>query len=433
MKIKNVVTVLFVAFIVASCSQAAIVVPIETETAIPISTFTPILSTITPTPIITPTLESQKLKDIVSSPCLAVSPEPPGGNQIPWLLLVQRAAVYTINPNTGLKSDELIPAPNPNTPLVYDFSLSPDGKSLAYYEFPDENDDSVVVEPSANLLTKSSQGRIVWQPEKPFLLQGWLNNETIVLTIQRNPDKFVSTLIRNPFNEEEHEFFLEELPDYLSYQPGGLQGTMLFAHSNLMPDPTLKRVVYPAKNNRLMAALWDMENKKVVTSLRILWDWVYDNDPLWSLDGNDFLIMGLDEKEYAEEWFQVTRDGVIKQLTHFGEFLKDANFGRPSRSPDGRYLAFKLYYNTKEAGIFKDSKYLVLDLKSQSLDGFCVDSGGKSNPDKPLAWSPDNKYLAITNGTIGERSAEVILVDLEKQKAFQIATDVEAIGWMVNP
>lgn len=403
-----------------------------TSTPSPVVTLQPSQSPASPVVQFTPTvsaatLEVQKLKDIVFSPCLAVSPEPPGGNQIPWLLLVQRAAVYAIDPNTGERTDELIPSPENTNPFAYDFSLSPDGKWLAY-DLSGENDE-VVVEPSSNLLTKSSQGRIVWQPENVFQLQGWLSNESVVLTMYRSPDEFASTLVHNPFKEEEHEFFLEELPDYLDHQLGGLQGSMLFAHSNLMPDPTLKRVVYQTKNDYLMAALWDVENKKVVTSLRLFYDWAYFNDPLWSLDGSDFLIMGIDEKEH-EEWFQVTREGDTKQFTHFGEFLKDAGFGISSRSPNGRYLAFRLW---KEQSIPQDSKYLILDLKSQSLDGFCIDTGGKSHPEKPFAWSPDGRHLAITNGTIGERTAEVILVELETRKAFQIGKDVEAIGWMVKP
>src|SRR5688572_22412849 len=61
----------------------------------------------TPTIISTPTLEGQGLNDFVYSPCLSVNPEPPEGNQIPWLLLVSRAAVYAIDPNTGERTDEL--------------------------------------------------------------------------------------------------------------------------------------------------------------------------------------------------------------------------------------------------------------------------------------------------------------------------------------
>jgi len=419
-------------YVLAFCFLLCACVPAQ-QTMIPATPMTSPTVEATPTLISSPTRESQSVNSLVSSPCLSMNPEPPEGNQIPWLLLVSRAAVYAIDPNTGTRTDELIPSPENIDPFPYDFALSPDGKWIAYV-LSGENDD-LVVEPSSNLLTKSSQGRIIWRPEYLFQIHGWLSNELIALRIYRSPEKFASTLTRNPFKEEEHEFFLEELPHYLYYQPGGLQGTLLFANSNLMPDPTLNRVVYPAINvdQYYQAALWDVENKKVLTSLRILWDWVYDNDPLWSLDGNDFLIMGLDEKVKSREWFQVTTDGTVKQLTHFGESLKDAYIARPSRSPDGQYLAFKLLYNVKEDGTLGDGKYFILALKSPSLNGFCIESGGKSNPDKPFAWSPDSQYLTITNGEIGYKNAAVILVDIEEQKAFQITTDVEAIGWMVKP
>lgn len=414
----------------ASVPSATLIPP--TETKLPRFTTTDLsILSVSTTVNLTPTVESQKLKEIVFSPCLTISPEPPGGNEIPWLLLVQRAAVFSIEPNSGLKSAQLIPSPEHTDPFAYDFALSPDGKWLAYELFGENND--LVIEPSENLLMNRSQGRIIWRPENPFQIQGWLSNDSIALRIYRAPDKFASTLIRNPFKEEGHEFFLEDMPNYLYYQPG-MSGAMLFASSNLMPDPTLQRVVYPAISDDLyyMAALWDVKNKKVVTSLRLFFDWA-DNDPLWSLDGSDFVIMGIDGKGY-EEWFQVTRDGVVKQVTHFGDLLKDYRFGSSSRSPDGRYLAFTLW---NEKSTYEDStykyKYLILDLKSQSLDGLCIDTGGKSNPEKTFAWSPDNRYLSITNGTIGKRSAEVILVELEKQEAYNIATDVEAIGWMVKP
>lgn len=53
MKIKNIIVVLLVSFILASCAPAAIVIPIET--AIPTSTFTPVPPTIRPTSI--PTIQ----------------------------------------------------------------------------------------------------------------------------------------------------------------------------------------------------------------------------------------------------------------------------------------------------------------------------------------------------------------------------------------
>ncbi len=63
MKIKNIVTVLLVAFILASCAPAAKVVP--TETIVSATTFTsiPPTSTITPTPIPTIDIEGQSIPD----------------------------------------------------------------------------------------------------------------------------------------------------------------------------------------------------------------------------------------------------------------------------------------------------------------------------------------------------------------------------------
>jgi hypothetical protein len=57
MKIKNIVTVLLVSFILASCATVAKVVPVET--AIPTSTFTPIPPTIEPSPTTELPLEQQ--------------------------------------------------------------------------------------------------------------------------------------------------------------------------------------------------------------------------------------------------------------------------------------------------------------------------------------------------------------------------------------
>ena len=391
---------------------------------------TPIISPTVETPAVTSTvpLDSQKLKEIVFSPCLPITPEPLGGNQIPWDLLALRGIIpYAIDPNTGIMTDQLVSTSNGQRPLATDFYSSPDGKWLAYRLYYDEDNVSLVVEPSSNILTNSSDERIVWRASQPIGLVGWLNSESIILIAYRDSNKFSSTLIRNPFNGQQAEFFLEDMPNYLDYQPG-MSGRYLFAHSNLMPDPTLTRVVYPAiDNSNFIAALWDVENKKALTDLRLYFDNFF-NDPLWSLDGKDFIIMGINDQKQVE-WFQVTRDGTIQELTYFGKVLKDAKFEKPSRSWDGRYLSFQLIYN---AG--KNVKYLVLDLKSQSLDGFCIDSVIEEfGPLQPPVWSPDSRYVAITNGVNTENSGDVILVDVETREAFHIGHDVYARGWIVKP
>lgn len=427
--IKFTVSLMFT-YLLIGCSLRSNAAPAAspTDTRPPLQS--PTLPVVDVTPI-TPTaiLGQKKLKDIVFSSCSAISPGPPGGNQIPWTLLSLRGIIpYAIDPNTGVTTDQLLPDPDPNSnnPIADDFSISPDGKWLAY-DLYEENNVSFVVEPSSNILTNSAKGRIIWHPTQPTGLEGWLTEKLVVLITYKDPNDFGSTLIRNPFNGQEHKFSLKEMPNAMDYQPG-MSGMYLFAHSNLMPDPTLKRVVYPAViNHNEMATLWDVENKKVLTSLRLYLDQWF-NDPLWSLGGDDFIIMAINDKEHVE-WFQVTRDGAIQELTDFGEFLGDFKFEKPSRSWDGRYLAFQLIYN---AG--KDRKFLILDLKSPLLDGFCIDSVmGDGGALQPPVWAPDSRYVAITDGVNTENSWRVILVDVKERKAFQIGNDVDALGWIMKP
>lgn len=395
-----------------------------------------VIASSTPTEVtatLTPESEAQQLRDIVFSPCLAIRPEPPGGNQIPWMLLALSGfAPYAIDPNTGEMTDQLLPRSSPfSYPFPGDFAVSPDGEWLAY-DLYGEDDVSLVVEPAANILTNRSEGRLIWRPSEPTGLEGWLSNENVMLVKGQSVDNFGSTLTYNPFTGEQHEFSLEEMPNSLKQQ-FGMSGSYLMDHGNLIPDPTLQRIVYPSwptEDLWMVMVLWDVENKRALTSLRYVIS--LSRYSFWSQDGRDFLIAGFSEEE-SIEWFQVSREGAIHQLTRFGEFLKNVEFHHPSRSWDGRYLAFHLLYNDR-----KNSKYLILDLKSQFLDGFCLDSGGEESGSlAPPSWSPDSRFVAITHGSYRENSSNVILVDVEKREAFYIGKDIEknidATDWIVKP
>jgi len=416
-------TILLLILLLASCNSqgASIGTTLTTTPAIqPIDTVA--FSTLEATSV-APSLEaeSHNLRTILFSECLKIRPDLPVGSQFSWNLFVKHGSVpYILALNTGIRTDELVP----RSEIAWEYFISPDGKWLAYQK----EDTNLFVEPANNILTNSQEGRIAWRNEQIFFrVQGWLNNNSVVLTSRRkvDPETFASTLILNPFDEDEHQFVLENLPDYLHYQPG-MSGGYLFAHSNLMPDTSLRRLVYPAlSNERFIAVLWDVENQKALANLRYKFDQFY-NDPLWSLDGKDFLIMGLTEK--SVEWFQVTRDGVIRQVTDFGDFQPDVFFTKPSRSWDGRYLAFQVVYNQE-----KNVKYLVLDLTSQTLQGFCVASIPLLNGnEQPPIWSPDSRYLVISN-VDANSYGDLILVNVEARQAYQIGQDVHARGWIVNP
>lgn len=428
---KLLYTTLLITCLLVGCSPGSNAI----STSSPATTLPPLPSPTSQVVEFTPTtsiatLEDQKLKDIVLSPCLTISSEPPGGNQIPWLLLALRGIIpYAIDPNTGMMTDQLLPDPDPNSnsPFASDFSLSPDGKWLAYNLYG-ETEVSLVVEPSSNILTSNSEGRIIWQPSQPARLEDWLSNENVMLVKNQSLENFGSTLIYNPFTGEQHEFLLEEMPNSLNQQYG-MSGSYLMDRGNLIPDPSLMTVIYPLalEAEGFHVALWDVGNKKVLARLKYTLSQL-SRDPLWSQDGSDFLIVGLTAQE-STEWFQVTRNGAIHQLTHVSEFLEDAEFNLPSRSWDGRNLVFQLIYSSR-----KESKYLFIDLTSQPLDGFCLSLGGEDSGSlHPPVWSPDNRYVVITNGVYSGHSTDVILVDVETREAFQIGKDVEAIGWIVKP
>lgn len=409
---KNLALLLFVS-IIFGCSPNAISSPTQTfelpDNTVPIST-----------------VQYQNLKSVVSSSCLSANEPPQKDEEIPWILLAVRGIVpYAIDPNTGTKSDQLLPGSEPAQNILFadHFYVSPNGEWLAYNLVTNDSM-LMIVEPSHNILTSDSQQRIVLDIKPSAVVGGWSNEELIFLISGNSLEKFGSTLVLNPFTKEQKEFSFEGLPSYLDYQPG-MNGSYLFARSNLMPDSTLKRLVYPAViDNQFTTILWDVENKKVLASLRLYLDQWF-NDPLWSLDGENLLIMGIDEEENVE-WFQISRNGNVQQLTYFGEFLKDYKIERPSRSWDGRYLAFQLFYDSG-----KNVKYIVLDLEAPTLEGLCIDVTQQSQGSAPV-WSPDNRYLAITDGNTGD-SSRVLLVDIIGHEAFQIGKDVDSIGWIQKP
>lgn len=407
---QKILAPLLFAIIVSGCYSESVSAPTQT--------FEP-----PDTPITVAAAQYQYLKDIVASSCLPINEEPKKDENIPWILLGVRGIVlYAIDPNTGIKSDKLLPDPDLTTYADY-LHVSPNGEWLAYNLISNDSITPIIVEPSQNILTNSSQERIVLDIDSSATVGGWPNNELIFLISGQSIEKFGNTIILNPFTQEQNEFVFGGLPNYLDYQPG-MNGSYLFAHSNLMPDSTLKRLVYPAIiENRFTTILWDVENKKELASLRLYLDQWF-NDPLWSLDGENFLIMGFDDEEHVE-WFQISRNGNIQQVTYLGKFLRDYKIEKTSRSWDGRYLAFQLFYDSGE-----NIKYIILDLKAPSLEGFCINS--ISNQSSALVWSPDNRYLAITDGDTGV-SSQVLLVDIVDQEVSQIGKDTDGIGWIPKP
>ena len=309
------------------------------------------------------------------------------------------------------------------------YFVSSDGKWLSYQ---DPTNFILFVEPAKNLQKNDPSQRIEWKKSLHFL-EGWFNDSSLVLTRRPEGKQFLSTVIFNPFSGEEHEFVLEDLPNYKYFKAGGV-GAYMFGHSNIMPDPSLTMLVYPGLTNDGQSAniiLWDIVNKVVLVKLDKFYEFIY-NDPLWSRDGSNFLIMNVrPEPDLGIEWFQVSRNGSVKQITNFSKFLKDRpDIAKAARSPDGNYLAFQIQYDWQDQ---ISTKYLVIDLRPNELEGFCIDSVPiDEGENQAPVWSPDSRFLAISNTRVNS-IGDLLIVDVHTMKLDKLTLDEHAIGWIEKP
>ncbi len=256
----------------------------------------PIHGTTTAMPIAP--LEAQTLQEIILAQCLEVQSELSMEHRIPWNLFSVRESVpYLLDPSD--RTIIALPFFEERTPEGYnkysgEYHISPDGKWLAYQ---DTDSSELFIEPTETLLAGSGQNRIIWTQNGRFLLKRWVSNDTVLLNYWKSENTgFITTLFLDPFTGGRYEFSLEQMPNYLNYKLGGaVIATHYFGDGELVPDPTMKRVVYPEMwGDEIYNTLWDIETDTPIARLRYYID-LY-NAPLWSLDGKDFLIMGLTEK-----------------------------------------------------------------------------------------------------------------------------------------
>lgn len=379
----------------------------------------------------TQTLVSQNFKNIIASPCLEASPSIPADMKISWDILVSHehglfTSIFSLNdgklnniPYFSYSADE-------GNKFSNQFYVSPNGKWLA---FQDTASSKLFIESTGTLLTDQGRNRIEWTQNEKFLMRRWVNNDQVLL-IYWKPEHigFITTILLNPFTGERHEISIEQLPNYLNYKIGGaVIATHYENDGELVPDPAIKKIIYPQEvDDHIYNILWDVEAKKPLAR----WQYYIGlfNDPLWSQNGSDFLVMSPIQDRWLE-WLQITKDGNIKRITYYAEFLQQSEyyFLAPSRSWDGRYLSFMLSKKYPD----ESTNYVILDLQSENLTGFCVDST-QIGREQRLVWSPDNKYLLLSN-RIDNSVAELILVDVAQRQAYRLENSDYAIGWTAKP
>src|SRR5262249_34934011 len=126
----------------------------------------------------------------------------------------------------------------------------------------------------------------------------------------------------------------------------------------------------------------------------------WGDTPLWTPDGKQFIIAtNLDTTHplaSAQEFFAVSRDGEIRQLTHFMDYYQEIEIlDDYSLSPNGKLLAFWIRAKPSQ---FDNPRLAVLNIETGEVTNYCIkgdpfpDNG--VYPDIP-AWSPDGTQLLV--------------------------------------
>jgi hypothetical protein len=380
---------------------------------------------ITPTLLIaSPTVANQiytitpEPKPGVSQNCLNILPSLPEDQTqkgVIILLDTEKSNYLLYNLGTGKKKD--IPGSR-----NYDLVVSPNQKLYAYQDGPSKK---LLVFSSNDQLQRSINWENDWGA-----LGGWQNNEQIILTKRTDPSKEEyprSLMVLNPFSGEKQ--ILQ--PNYPNIENASFQldwegsGTTIY-------DPIISRVVYPGfiEGKGMGYILFDIKSR---TKLAELQSPNFTKTPKWLSDGSKYIV-----NARAGEFFVITRDGEINQISHMNpeydprknEFNYESSFY--SWSPDGKYLAlWLLSYTTNNTTL------AILDISNGGVTDFCIPHGPNplNMPYSPIPiWSPDSKALVVeANFRKGEVGNDVILIDLIEKNAVRIDQNFTPVGWLALP
>ena len=319
--------------------------------------------------------------------------------------------------------------------------VSPDQTLMAYTSILFDEQKNIIKE---ELVIADANGtRLKSMPwgETWHSIAAWLNDTQLAISLVLSPEqnsgqKPAALLVLDPFTGEQ-KLLDPDLPGYI-HEPdmvvpywGGWLGTVY--------DFTGSLAVYPAyfgtDSDKFTYAVWDASKGQMVVSLeRVFAPYLGFNDifpqPRWSPDNSQFVFNGLvnTDNGVASELYRVSRDGQIEQLTELSPtaYVLDSGYGW---SPDGRFIALLLI--TRE--VF-GSKALValLDTVTLQVTNYCLTISYGSALLSPPIWSPDGRQFLVTDW-YDEGHQRIILIDIEKNIAAQIAEDMELIGWMVKP
>jgi dipeptidyl aminopeptidase/acylaminoacyl peptidase len=295
------------------------------------------------------------------------------------------------------------------------------------------------VHKAQQVIILAADGRIKKIIATPYnwVLSRWLDNQRLLM-IATEPDPKIDQTVRQTDKYPETIAVLNPLTgEKLIFPPDYPDIDQTIWHNfdssgSTLYDPALTRVVYPGaiEGKGRGYILWDIQGKRRLAQLSSPFS---VESPKWSPDGSKFIVNG-----QGGEFFLVSRDGDIKQITHYNpNYRTDQNRHNfysqfYSWSPDGKQVA--LWLNSNETN---NTSLAILDPSTGDTLDLCIAYGSMPNvlpfwPDP--VWSPDGKYIIIgANFQPDQNTNDLVLVDLEKGLALKIADNYSPNGWLKEP
>jgi hypothetical protein len=314
---------------------------------------------------------------------------------------------------------------------LYDFEVSPDGMHLIYdhYSVRTQEDRSIIV---------TADGTSIWSEKIGDYSWGWFDSQRLKRGLISESGKHTLVLL-NPFKKER-----QSLPaDFPSSEMYSENFFMAWIRaSSPIYDPTLTRVVYGSgfhDNSYTIhprVIIWDAQSNQKVTEINTM-DW--GDTPVWTPDGKQFFMAAnLDPKktrDFADEFFAISRDGDIRQLTHFMDYYKESDIlDSYELSPDGKLMAF---WFVSKPSLSDGPQLAVLNIGTGEVTNYCIKGDAfADNAYEPWlpVWSPDStQLLVISRPPEDTKVRRVVAVDIVHNFAAQINADMEPEGWMVAP
>jgi hypothetical protein len=325
---------------------------------------------------------------------------------------------------------------------VYCFYLAPNRLQIACSAHHSEIASKTLILDNRGQIMQEVPWKDAWKS-----LVGWLNNEEIMYLAVPPPDyapyQNLPTTLFNLVAEEE-TILLPDYPNISSFEPFGMQGPLAFTGASYSPN--LNLVVYKSwdgAQKQTGVVLWDREHNREVVRIPDSYSSTY---PQWHPAGDRVVVVGSENypeseegkpgllKPIDEELFILSVLEQSRQVTHLGELFDNTTRIRSlGWSPDGQRIAFDLRVDSSECD---DGCIGILEVETGLIELVNFPNYRTALPLDPtysLVWSPDSRQLVleVISGETNEHA--IIVYDVERKVAFQVATQARIEGWLIYP